>query len=341
MAFAIVRIAKIGGGNPGGNAGGLGHHLERTMKVPNADPELARYNQRVIGSGDLWKDIQQRIQESGITPRSNAVYAVEHLITASPEFFRQSEYKRYSEQGEAQLWQDWDRWKAFQEQTLHWLTERYGKQNIVSFHVHQDEQTPHIHVVIVPIDAKGKLNARAYFGGREKLSQLQDSFAQAVEGLGLERGLRGSKAQHIERKQFYSALQELTPASGPRFTVEDSQPIQLENPPLFNREQWKQTEEARISAELARQATITRQAAEKYAQEVARQEQAKKARQIQTMLEARGQKRQSQAEQELKALKAALKQQGVEYKNGQLVKAQPEAKKQQEQSRKKGRGLGM
>lgn len=275
MAFAIVRIAKIGGGNPGGNAGGLGHHLERTMKVPNADPELARYNERQAGSGNLWQDIQQRIQEVAITPRKNAVYAVEHLITASPEYFRNGEFKRYNEQGQAELWQYWDKWKAFEDATQQWLAERYGKANVVSFHVHQDEQTPHIHAVVVPIDQKGKLNARAYFGGREKLSHLQDSFAQAVEKLGLERGIRNSKAEHIDRKQYYAALQELTPSTTPSFRLEAGQPIQLETPPLLNREQWRQEQQARISAEMARQATITRQAAEKYAKEIEQRQQLK------------------------------------------------------------------
>jgi hypothetical protein len=74
---------------------------------------------------------------------------------------------------------------------------------VVNFSVHLDEQTPHIHAVVVPIDAKGKLNCRPHLGGREKLRGLQDSFAAIQKGIGLERGIQGNKAHHTTVKEFY------------------------------------------------------------------------------------------------------------------------------------------
>jgi hypothetical protein len=85
MAFAIVRTAKL---KTAGNLGGLNNHLERKMEVPNADPELSHLNRRKVGSGDLAKDVTNRLQAAGIEkPRKNAVLAIEHLMTASPEAF--------------------------------------------------------------------------------------------------------------------------------------------------------------------------------------------------------------------------------------------------------------
>ena len=59
---------------------------------------------------------------------------------------------------------------------------------------------------MVPIDPKVKLNCRHYLGGREKMRDLQTSFAQKVEHLGLERGIEGSKAKHQDIKRFYEII---------------------------------------------------------------------------------------------------------------------------------------
>jgi hypothetical protein len=85
MAFAIIRTAKL---KTAGNLGGLNNHLERKMEVPNADADLSHLNQRRVGSGDLARDVTHRLQAAGIEkPRKNAVLAIEHLMTASPEAF--------------------------------------------------------------------------------------------------------------------------------------------------------------------------------------------------------------------------------------------------------------
>lgn len=52
---------------------------------------------------------------------------------------------------------------------------------------------------------KGKLNAKHFLGGREKLSKMQTDFADNVgKSVGLVRGLEGSKAEHQTIKQYYA-----------------------------------------------------------------------------------------------------------------------------------------
>lgn len=206
MAFAIVRTAKL---KSAGNIGGLNAHMTRTMDVPNADPDLARYNSRPIGSTDLNADVQARLLEAGITKtRKGAVLAVEHLMTASPEHF--DSHVKLTDSGEKQLWMHGDRWQAFEKASIEWLQERYGKENLVNVTVHKDETSPHLHAVIVPIDSKGKLNCRDFLGGRDKLRDLQTSFAQKVKPQGLERGIEGSKAQHQAVKHFYGEVKQFS-----------------------------------------------------------------------------------------------------------------------------------
>ncbi|OZI09570.1 mobilization protein, partial [Siphonobacter sp. BAB-5385] len=175
MAFAIMRTAKL---SSAGSIGGLNNHLERKMEVPNADQQLQGYNSRPVGSGDLWADINTRLQQAGIDKvRANGVYGVEFLLTASPEAFNYQ--KTVDASGKVGLRGNVELWKNFEARSKEWLEENFGKVNLVNFTVHKDEQTPHIHAVIVPITQgkKGnKLSARDVIGGdRSRLAQLQDS----------------------------------------------------------------------------------------------------------------------------------------------------------------------
>lgn len=199
--FAICRTEKL---KTYGNAGGLNKHLTRTMEVPNADKELQKYNRLLVGTEDLVSDIKSRITSAGIEPRKNAVLAVEHLLTASPEFFGAN--KVIKENAEVSLMAKVDKLNSFVSNSQEWLNERYGKENVVNVTLHLDEKTPHIHAVVVPIDTKGKLNARAFLGGREKMREMQNSFADKMKSIGLNRGVEGSKAKHTAIKEFYGMI---------------------------------------------------------------------------------------------------------------------------------------
>ncbi len=176
-------------------------HTSRKYDTPNADPE--KQHIRIIGQPDspnipdLETLVRQHIGEQTI--RKNAVLAVEFLLTASPEYFRPDDPARAGYYEEQRL-------EDFQQSACQWLVNRYGER-IVRAELHLDESTPHIHAYMVPLDEKGKLNCRALLGGsRYRLSELQDDFAQAMATLGLERGIKGSKAKHTEISKYYAAV---------------------------------------------------------------------------------------------------------------------------------------
>jgi hypothetical protein len=213
MAYAILRTAKL---KTAGNIGGLNAHLQRTRDTPNADPELTHQNELLRGSTDLLADVQARLDELPGKQRSNAVMAVEHLITFSPDFVHFSkEEPGPGGDGTARLVPksevDADRLVGFVARTMAWLDERYGPGNVVNVQLHLDESTPHIHAVVVPVDERGKLNCRAFLGGRELMTKMQTSFAAEMAPLGLVRGVEGSKAHHQDVKRFYALAKELGP----------------------------------------------------------------------------------------------------------------------------------
>jgi Plasmid recombination enzyme len=193
MMKAIARIAKLKGGNLSASE----QHTSRERDTPNANPNQS--NQRLIDASypqTLEQQIRQRLGNQQI--RKDAVLCVELLLSVSPEYFRPTEPSR------AGYWEI-ERLERFQWTVQQWLTEQYGDR-VLRAELHLDEATPHIHAYIIPIDERGRLNCKGLFGDREKLRQFQDSYAQALEPLGVKRGIRGSRATHTAIQDYYAAV---------------------------------------------------------------------------------------------------------------------------------------
>lgn len=106
----------------------------------------------------------------------------------------------------------------------------FGKENIVAAHLHRDEETPHIHITLVPI-VKGERKRRKReeqtkkryrkkptdtvrlcaddIMTRLKLKTYQDTYAIAMAKYGLQRGIDGSTARHKSTQQYYRDTQKL------------------------------------------------------------------------------------------------------------------------------------
>ena len=94
-----------------------------------------------------------------------------------------------------------------------WLAEKHGEENIIMASKHRDETTPHIHIVVVPIDEKGKLNARSFIGGtKHRMGDLQDEFYGRLKkaNIDINRGLKGSKAKHQTIKQWHAKKKKIS-----------------------------------------------------------------------------------------------------------------------------------
>ncbi|RZK43273.1 MAG: hypothetical protein EOO61_05070 [Hymenobacter sp.] len=218
MAYIILRTAKQ---KTKGNIASLGQHLQRTRDTPNADPELTHENAILRGSADLLADVNSRLEELKAVNgelRKNAVLCVEHLIAVSPDFLHfTKDDGNYSPRStadpvaslEPDSQVDADRLSGLIDHTLAWLDKRYGRENVVNVQLHLDESSPHFHATVVPVDERGKLNCRAFLGGRKLMSEMQTSIADEMAPLGLIRGVEGSKAHHQDVKRFYELAKEL------------------------------------------------------------------------------------------------------------------------------------
>lgn len=246
MAYIILRTAKQ---KTKGNIASLGQHLQRTRDTPNADPDLTHQNEILRGSADLLADVDSRLaelEEVNGKPKKNAVLCIEHLIAVSPEFLHFfKEDGNYSPRSTAETtsWLvpesqvDEDRLNGLIDHTLAWLDKTYGRENVVNVQLHLDESSPHFHATVVPVDERGRLNCRAFLGGREKMRDMQTSIAEEMAPLGLIRGVEGSKARHQDVKRFYELAKELGMGTAhevvqARLQVSEKERQKDPNPPL-------------------------------------------------------------------------------------------------------------
>jgi hypothetical protein len=85
MAFAIARMAK----QKGGSVGSSSLHNGRGRDTPNADRSREKDNRVLLGDDrPVPERVREIIAEHGGKPRSDSVEAVEILVTASPEWWR-------------------------------------------------------------------------------------------------------------------------------------------------------------------------------------------------------------------------------------------------------------
>lgn len=175
---------------------GLQREATRTAMEYNnqVTPGMEIYNQELVHSDAWLADIQREIDAAGAKTRSNSVVGLDTIYTASPEFFKLHDTQTID--------------KFFQD-CLDYHRQRYG--HVVSAVVHYDEQTPHMHIMSVPLTRDGRLSAREIVGGRAQMAHAQNIFFEQVgQRYGLERGVHmdGSKKRsHISAQQH--RLQEL------------------------------------------------------------------------------------------------------------------------------------
>jgi hypothetical protein len=196
MSYAILRLSKL---KNLGMATSATHHNYRLQDTPNADPGLAALNVEFLNHEhrNYWHLANERINELHLHRlRSDAVRAVELVLTASPEAFsREADGRAKDVRG-----------STWVQDNFNFVRQRFGEKNVVSFTLHQDEITPHLHAVVIPITNDGRLSSRDVFSPTS-LRQLQTDYAKAMEPHGLVRGIKYSTAIHEDVRRHYGAQQ--------------------------------------------------------------------------------------------------------------------------------------
>ncbi len=188
MPYAILRFQK----RKAGGVAACERHNERKKEAYKSNPDIvverSKYNYHLVPPPRYTykKEINRKVAGAGCRTRKDSVMMVETLITASPEFMN-------SLPPEEQ--------KEYFQTALDFISERVGRQNILSAVVHMDEKTPHMHLCFVPITPENKLSAKAILGNQKSLSEWQTAYHERISSRWnqLERGQSSmeTKRKHI------------------------------------------------------------------------------------------------------------------------------------------------
>ena len=213
MGYAVLHLEKAKGADSGMSA-----HIERTIQPKNADPKRTHLNRELIQFPDGVRNrtaaIQHRLDTAGLKRKigKNQVQTIRIVLTGT-----RADMEQIEQTGRLDEWcQD----------NLDWLRKTYGTDNVVSAVLHMDEETPHIRATIVPIvqterkkqkkeqTVKKRYRTKApaprlcadEVMSRANLIRYQDTYAEQMAEYGLQRGIKGSEAQHISTHEYYRSL---------------------------------------------------------------------------------------------------------------------------------------
>ena len=199
----------------------IGSHNKREKKAyqsnPNIKLELTKNNIELVplnvkyvkGFDELTKEYKKEHDERMKTERkdrkktfkqmlnrSNNVIADELMFTATNEFFKdmtRDDIKEWADTCMEFVYNDLG----------------YKKGQILHATVHLDEETPHVHCVVVPLVKKYDkrinterytISKKQYIKDKLQLSRLQDMYHKRLteKGYDLERGIKGSDRKYIK-----------------------------------------------------------------------------------------------------------------------------------------------
>jgi Plasmid recombination enzyme len=201
MSYAILRVQKLK------SFSGIGRHIDRidadgnNYAPDNADKSRLEQNLHWDKEGKafyqndwrnesknnpLAKRVNARIKEGYKLEKSirkDAVKALEYILTSDSRKMYELESKP-------------ERFKEWLVENRNFIERIHGKENIVAFSLHRDEETAHIHAVVVPLTKDGRLTMEPFVGSPRTLAQLQNRYAASMEKFGMKRGEAGSRARH-------------------------------------------------------------------------------------------------------------------------------------------------
>jgi hypothetical protein len=143
------------------------HELHRTPDGTSAIDPLRSHLNQVLHGPRTQTDAVAQTWASGVRPPAKQAERpyVQMVLSASPELFRRGAELQPGQWDQAVL----DEWL---ERTMTWLRAEYGD-DLVHASLHLDEDTPHVHVLVIPTYAK---TARA--PGRRKRGETPEEFEE-------------------------------------------------------------------------------------------------------------------------------------------------------------------
>ncbi len=199
------------------------HHMQTTPS-PNHNPNGPAPVVVHLAAGRTPYQAAKHLLQGAERRNRETVLCRDVVLSASPSYFRPGR------EDQAGVF-DHDRMKAWTVAALGWAKRQWPDQ-LASAVLHLSEGCVHLHCLVVPrvkTAAGGwKLNSKALFD-RQRLRDLQSSYAAAMAPLGIRRGEEGSDAVHTEVAQFYGAIKaaKVAPVERPKLPPPPPKPPEV------------------------------------------------------------------------------------------------------------------
>lgn len=206
MAYLVCHTQKFGQSDLRGVSI---HNNRESRNSKNKDIDYTRTERNfdaLSGEGgnphtNYRAEVEKRLKEKYKGKRAirkDSVQLVSVLVSSDQQFFKNL--------GDTEV-------HRFFEVAAEYLSERFGRENVVAAKVHMDETTPHMHFTFVPLTDDGRLSAKTIID-RKALSSLQDELPKILQhnGFQIERGVENSPCKHIPIPQLKSVTQPILDA---------------------------------------------------------------------------------------------------------------------------------
>ena len=210
----------------------IGSHNKREKKAYNSNPdidiertkdniELVPLNEKYLkGFDNLTKEYKKEHEERMKTERKSRQKKYHEMLNSSrncvaDELLFTATHKFFDGMNKEQIKEWADTCMEFVYKDL-----GYTKEQVLHSVVHLDEETPHIHCVVVTLVNKldnrtntyrYTISKKQYIKDKFELSELQDKYHQRLteKGYDLERGIKGSDNKNIDIKQYKKLTKKL------------------------------------------------------------------------------------------------------------------------------------
>lgn len=199
-----------------------------------------------------------------IAVRQDAKVVRDVVLQLDPKFTRSSEWLTEEDAEERQA----ETRRLLGEMIDHY-GELYGRHNLLAASLHLDETSPHVHLMVTPIDDEGRVRQESFVKGKQAMRENDRAMRQRLAGAGydVDPEPRGGNRSNMGIDEYAQWQQRIEQIEAREVEVEDREARVNKRSSIQNRnKQWlsaqKEAHDAREARLSAREAEVGQKAAE-------------------------------------------------------------------------------
>lgn len=138
--------------------------------------------------------LQERLSDVKKPLRKDAVVLRPLLLQLDPEYYKEHPDENVTESMDAMM---------------EWACNTFGKQNLISASIHNDETNPHMHVLFCPVTDDGRLSQKDWFANPTALKQMHQDFRQFMTDKGYDVDMQNRKPNKYANRLSVEEYKEL------------------------------------------------------------------------------------------------------------------------------------